>query len=120
MGMHMVVRSLGHIALRQFRISAEHAARRDGQRRRHIEHHAAEFCAELFLLLAEKLDSSGLHSLIILDGSEKKIVKGVIDAAKTKDVEILTLNSMQSSIGDDDTYLSIMEDNLSVLQKALN
>ena len=80
----------------------------------------SEASLNTLVFLAEKLDSSGLHSLIILDGSEKKIVKGVIDAAKTKDVEILTLNSMQSSIGDDDTYLSIMEDNLSVLQKALN
>ena len=72
------------------------------------------------VFLANKLDELKLNKLIIIDGSDKKIADAVIDTAKTKDVEVLTLNSMQSAVGDDDTYLSIMQSNLEVLKKALN
>lgn len=72
------------------------------------------------VFLANKLDELKLNKLIIIDGSDKKIADAVIDTAKTKDVEVLTLNSMQSAVGDDDTYLSIMQSNLDVLKKALN
>ena len=80
----------------------------------------SEASFKTLVFLADKLDTLGLHSLITIDGSDKKIANAVIDTAKTKDVSVLTLNSMQSSIGDDDTYLSIMEDNLTALKKALN
>ena len=57
---------------------------------------------------------------MIIDGSDRKIADAVIETAETKDVEVLTLDSMQSSVGDDDTYLGIMERNLTVLRDALN
>ena len=56
----------------------------------------------------------------IIDGSDKKIADAGIDTSKRKDVKTLTLNSMQSAIGDDDTYIGIMESNLKVLKEALN
>ncbi len=80
----------------------------------------SEASFQTLIFLANKLDELKLNKLIIIDGSDKKIADAVIDTAKTKDVEVLTLNSMQSAVGDDDTYLSIMQSNLEVLKKALN
>ena len=80
----------------------------------------SEASFKTLVFLANKLDELKLNKLIIIDGSDKKIADAVIDTAKTKDVEVLTLNSMQSAVGDDDTYLSIMQSNLDVLKKALN
>lgn len=80
----------------------------------------SEASFKTLVFLANKLDELKLNKLIIIDGSDKKIADAVIDTAKTKDVEVLTLNSMQSAVGDDDTYLSIMQSNLEVLKKALN
>ena len=72
------------------------------------------------MFLAEKLDALKLPALITIDGSNQKAAKGVLDAAKSKDVKILTLNSMQSAADKNDTYLSIMENNLSVLKQAVS
>ena len=72
------------------------------------------------MFLAEKLDALKLPALITIDGSNQKAAKGVLDAAKSKNVKILTLNSMQSAAGKNDTYLSIMENNLSVLKQAVS
>ena len=72
------------------------------------------------MFLAEKLDALKLPALITIDGSNQKAAKGVLDAAKSKNVKILTLNSMQSAADKNDTYLSIMENNLSVLKQAVS
>lgn len=94
----------------------------------HLKYYAAfqgcsaesEASLQTLVFLANKLDECGLHYLMILDGSTRKIADAVIDTAKTKDVTVLTLNSMQSKIGENDTYLGIMEQNLKVLDQALN
>ena len=70
--------------------------------------------------LADKLDEVGTNTLLIIDGSDGKIAQSVVDNAKSKDVKILTLNSMQSLLDKDASYLSVMENNLSVLKEALN
>ena len=70
--------------------------------------------------LADKLDEVGTNTLLIIDGSDGKIAQSVVDNAKSKDVKILTLNSMQSVLDKDASYLSVMENNLSVLKEALN
>ena len=80
----------------------------------------SEASFQTLVFLADKLDSLGLQKLMIIDGSDRKIADAVIETAETKDVEVLTLDSMQSSVGDDDTYLGIMERNLTVLRDALN
>lgn len=72
------------------------------------------------VFLADKLNELKLDKLMIIDGSDKKIAEAVADTAKRPDLKILTLNSMQSAIGEGETYLTIMEKNLSVLNDALN
>ena len=80
----------------------------------------SEASFQTLVFLADKLNELDLNKLMIIDGSDKKIADAVIDTSKRKDVKTLTLNSMQSAIGDDDTYIGIMESNLKVLKEALN
>ena len=80
----------------------------------------SEASFQTLVFLADKLNELDLNKLVIIDGSDKKIADAVIDTSKRKDVKTLTLNSMQSAIGDDDTYIGIMESNLKVLKEALN
>lgn len=74
--------------------------------------------------LAGKVDELSLPAVLTIDGSDQKIAKTIIENTGAKSAEILTLDSMQSvtdqQIADGVNYLSIMEDNLSVLQKALS
>lgn len=70
--------------------------------------------------LAKKLDELGLTSILTIEGNNHKIAETIIKNTKNKNQEILILNSMQGSILEGDTYLSIMEKNLEVLKKALN
>lgn len=70
--------------------------------------------------LSKKADEENIRYIITIDNSDKKIAKTIIDNSKNKNCEILTLNSMQSiSNNSEETYLSIMENNLDVLRKAL-
>ncbi len=80
----------------------------------------SEASFKTLVFLADKLKELQLDKLMILDGSDGKIARAVIDTAGVADVKILTLNSMQSEIGENDSYLGIMENNLTVLQQALN
>lgn len=80
----------------------------------------SEASFKTLVFLADKLKELRLDKLMILDGSDGKIARAVMDTAGTKNAEILTLNSMQSEIGESDSYLGIMENNLTVLQQALN
>ena len=70
--------------------------------------------------LAKKLDDLGLTSILTIEGNNHKIAETIVKNTENKNQEILTLNSMQGSILEGDTYLSIMENNLEVLKKALN
>lgn len=70
--------------------------------------------------LAKKLDELGLTSILKIEGNNHKIAETIIKNTENKNQEILTLNSMQGSILEGNTYLSIMENNLEVLKKALN
>ena len=58
-----------------------------------------------------------------IEKSDQKIAKTIIENTKSKDRNILTLDSMQSVTSDDvkngTTYLFIMESNLEVLKEAL-
>ena len=78
---------------------------------------------ETVVFLANKIDELSLNSIMTIDGSDKKIAETVRDNTKTKDQQILTLDSMQSISSDDmengTTYLSVMEENLNVLEEAL-
>lgn len=73
--------------------------------------------------LAGKIDELGLKNIMTIEKSDQKIAKTIINNTKEKNQDILTLNSMQSTTSDDvkkgTTYYSIMENNLNVLQEAL-
>ncbi len=73
--------------------------------------------------LAEKADELGLKNVMTIEKSDQKIAKTIIKNTKSKDRNILALDSMQSVTSDDvkngTTYLSIMESNLEVLKEAL-
>ena len=73
--------------------------------------------------LANKIDELGIGSIVQTETADGSIAKTIRETTKSKNQEILTLNSMQSVTKDDlmngATYLSIMKDNLNVLTKAL-
>lgn len=79
---------------------------------------------ETITFLANKVDELGLKSVLTIEKSDDKIAKTIINNTKTKDQKILTLNSMQSvttkDIEEGESYLSVMEGNLTVLKEALN
>ena len=94
-----------------------------------IEYYAAfpgcsaesEASFETITFLIEKTKELGIEHLIILENSDGKLADTV---AHETDVKILTLNSCQSvtstEIENGKTYLSVMEENLSVLTEALS
>ncbi len=73
--------------------------------------------------LAGKVDELGLSSIMTIEGSDGSLARTIRDNTATKDQEIRTLDSMQSVTSDDvkngATYLSVMENNLAVLEQAL-
>ena len=79
---------------------------------------------ETIAFLSGKVDELNLKHVMIIEGSDGKIASTIISNTKTKDQEILKLNSMQSVTSGDaaggTTYLSVMDQNLDVLQTALN
>ncbi|MCR5586086.1 MAG: metal ABC transporter substrate-binding protein [Lachnospiraceae bacterium] len=79
---------------------------------------------ETITFLAEKVNELGLTSVIILENSEDKIANTIIENTESKSQEILTLDSLQSTTSEEieggKTYLSAMEGNLEVIEKALS
>ncbi len=75
------------------------------------------------VFLAGKADELSLHTILQIDSSDGRIAKAVRQNTKDKKQKILTLDSLQSSTLKDykkgKTYLSVMEENLEVLKKAL-
>lgn len=80
----------------------------------------SEACFNTITFLAKKLDELGLTSILTIEGNNHKVAETIIKNTENKNQEILTLNSLQGGILEGDTYLSIMENNLEVLKKALN
>lgn len=78
---------------------------------------------ETIVFLADKVDELGLKAIMQIESSDGTIAKTIRDNTKSKDQEILTLDSMQSvtqkQLSDGETYLNIMQSNLEVLKKAL-
>ena len=79
---------------------------------------------ETIAFLVDKLEASGVGSLLVIDGSDGKLARTVIENSSANGVEVRTLNSMQSVTASDIengiTYLSVMKENLEVLKAALN
>ena len=84
----------------------------------------SEASFETITFLAGKMDSLALPAIFTIDGSDGKIARAILEASKkSKNAEVLMLNSMQSvkdeQIKAGADYLSIMRDNLEVLRKAI-
>lgn len=73
--------------------------------------------------LADKVDESGVDSIIKIEGSDGKLANTIKQNCKNKNVRILTLNSMQSvtssQVDKGISYLEICKNNLEVLREAL-
>lgn len=78
---------------------------------------------ETITFLAEKVDELSLHAVMTIEGTDHRIAETIVQNTSGKDQQILTLDSMQSTTSKDveggTTYLSVMENNLSVLKEAL-
>ncbi len=78
---------------------------------------------ETVTFLAEKVDELGISQILVIENSDQKIAKTVIDNTKEKNQKIAVLDSLQSvntkDIQGGITYLSAMENNLEVLREAL-
>ena len=78
---------------------------------------------ETVAFLAKKTDDLKLKSVLVIENSDQKIAKKIVETTKDKNQNIVVLNSMQSITNEDiangATYLSIMESNLKALASAL-
>ncbi|MDE5700154.1 MAG: metal ABC transporter substrate-binding protein [Lachnospiraceae bacterium] len=74
--------------------------------------------------LVNKLDELGLGTVLVIDGSDDRLARVVIENTKLGNQQILVLDSMQSVSQKDIraglSYLNVMEANLKVLRQALN
>ena len=78
---------------------------------------------ETVAFLAKKTYDLKLKSILVIENSDQKIAKKIVETTKDKSQNIVVLNSMQSITNEDiangATYLSIMESNLKALASAL-
>ncbi len=78
---------------------------------------------ETITFLAQKADELALPAVLTIDGSDGRIAGTIVQNTKTKDQQVLMLDSMQSVSSKDieagKNYLSIMEYDLGILDKAL-
>ena len=83
----------------------------------------SEASFETIKFLADKVDELNLNTILQIESADGKIANTIKKTTKAKDMEILTMNSMQSVTSKDvengDNYIGIMESNLEVLKKAL-
>ena len=78
---------------------------------------------ETISFLSQKVDELGLKAIMTIEGPEHKIAETIKENTKTKDQQILTMDSMQATDAEDVaagvSYLSIMTEKLEVLKAAL-
>ncbi|MCR4787207.1 MAG: metal ABC transporter substrate-binding protein [Lachnospiraceae bacterium] len=78
---------------------------------------------ETIMFLSDKINELSLNSVMTIEGKDHRIAETVVQNTSSKDQNILTLDSMQSTTSADvksgTTYLSVMESNLNVLKEAL-
>ena len=79
---------------------------------------------ETISFLAKKVDELGLPCVLTIEGAQHKIAETIVQNIAEKNQKVLTMDSMQSTTSEDvangTTYLSVMEQNLSVLKEALD
>ena len=78
---------------------------------------------ETIIFLAGKLDELGLPAVLQIESADGSIARTVVESTQSRDQQILTMDSMQSTTAKDvaagANYLSIMEKNLDILKAAL-
>ena len=78
---------------------------------------------ETISFLAKKVDELNLPCVLTIEGAQHKIAETIVQNTTAKNQKVLTMDSMQSTTSQDvangETYLSIMEQNLTVLKEAL-
>lgn len=78
---------------------------------------------ETITFLSNKVDELGLTCVLTIEGTKHNIAETIISNTKSKNQQVLTMNSLQSITSNDvkngTTYLSVMEQNLEVLKDAL-
>lgn len=78
---------------------------------------------ETVTFLADKINELSLKYVLIIENSNTQLAQSVIDTSKKEDVQILTMDSIQSVNREDInagvSYLGIMKDNLEVLKIVL-
>ena len=76
---------------------------------------------ETIAFLSQKIDELGIKNILQIEGRVHEIPRTVVENTKTKDQNVLILDSLQSTSLDEikagKTYLSVMEGNLDVLKK---
>ena len=83
----------------------------------------SEASFETVSFLAKKVDELGLPCVLTIEGKNHKLAETIVQSTTKKNQKVLTMDSMQSMTSEDAangaTYLSVMEQNLSVLKDAL-
>ena len=79
---------------------------------------------ETVAFLSGKLDELALPAVLTIEGGDQALARTIIENSRSGDQVILALDSMQGTAARDleagKTYLSVMEENLAVLETALN
>ena len=83
----------------------------------------SEASFETVTFLANKLDELRLPAVLTIEGTDQRIAETIIQSTQTKDQQILSMDSMQSTtakdVQDGANYLAVMEKNLTALKGAL-
>lgn len=84
----------------------------------------SEASFEMISSLVRRVDELNLKHILVLESSDRRLAKTIVSESRSKDAEILEIDSMQSvtmaQIRAGATYLDIMQRNLEVLRKALS
>ena len=84
----------------------------------------SEASFETIIFLSKKVDEYGIPAILVIENSDQKIAETIVHNTKSKNQDILAMNSMQSITNSDIskglTYLKTMHDNLEILRQALN
>lgn len=79
---------------------------------------------ETIVFLSEKLDELGLPGVVITESSDSALSETIVNNTSAKDQGIYILDSLQSAgaseTSENISYLSLMKNNLHVLEQALN
>ena len=79
---------------------------------------------QTILFLAQKLDELGLPAVLTIENPKTRMPETIVSSTQAKNQKILSMDSMQGVTAQEVqkgvTYLSVMENNLTILKEALN